>query len=258
MSTHLGERLSALLDGDLDEAAAALVRAHVAGCAECRVVLADLEIIRQQARVWADVELAPSRELWTGVARRLEATSTRPAGARADGLADTGARGATASGNRAVVVEGPTRWYRRRWSLGLPELALAASLAAAVGGALAWSGTATAPSQPDTLVAAPIIADPEPTAVDSSAVTPVSFADAQYDAAVGDLERVLRDQRQRLNPRTVMVVEQNLRVIDAAIREAGEALAADPANALLNAHLASARRRKLDLLRRAALIIEGN
>ena len=55
-----------------------------------------------------------------------------------------------------------------------------------------------------------------------------------------------------------MVLERNLRVINDAIRESHEALALDPANGLLNSHLASTRRRKLDLLRRAALITEGN
>ena len=50
----------------------------------------------------------------------------------------------------------------------------------------------------------------------------------------------------------MLVLERNLRIIDEAIREARTALDADPANALLNAHLASARQRKLNLLRRAA------
>jgi hypothetical protein len=86
----------------------------------------------------------------------------------------------------------------------------------------------------------------------------VGFSDAQFNAAVNDLERVLREQRDQLNPRTVLVLERNLRVIDDAIVEARQALAADPANTLLNAHLADARRRKLDLLRRAALITEGD
>ena len=85
-----------------------------------------------------------------------------------------------------------------------------------------------------------------------------SFADAQYDAAVVDLERVLQEQRQHLNPRTVLVLERNLRIIDEALREARAALEYDPANPLLNAHLADARRRKLDLLRKAALITEGD
>ena len=53
------------------------------------------------------------------------------------------------------------------------------------------------------------------------------------------------------------MLERNLQIIDEAIREARAALDNDPANALLNAHLAGARQRKLNLLRQAALISEG-
>jgi hypothetical protein len=68
---------------------------------------------------------------------------------------------------------------------------------------------------------------------------------------VADLEQILLDQRETLDPRTVVVIERNLRLIDEAIRQARAALDADPANTYLNSHLADARRRKLDLLRRA-------
>ena len=105
---------------------------------------------------------------------------------------------------------------------------------------------------------APVVAEADEFDIGAAQVTPVNFADAQYDAAVVDLERVLLEQRDRLDPRTVIVLERNLRIIDDAIGEARQALATDPANALLNAHLAGARQRKLDLLRRAALITEGD
>ena len=140
--------------------------------------------------------------------------------------------------------------------MGLPELALAATVLAAVGGTLLWP-RATTPV-PAVEAPAPIIAEADAFDSGEAQATPVNFADAQYDAAVVDLERVLREQRDGLDPRTVVVLERNLRIIDDAIREAREALATDPANALLNAHLAGARQRKLDLLRRAALITEGD
>jgi hypothetical protein len=83
---------------------------------------------------------------------------------------------------------------------------------------------------------------------------PANFADAQFDQAVADLEKVLVEQREALDPRTVVVIERNLRVIDEAIRQARSALDADPANTFLNSHLADARRRKLELLRRATAL----
>jgi hypothetical protein len=147
-------------------------------------------------------------------------------------------------------------WHQRRWSLGVVELAVAATLVAAVTAGLLWRGAPGAAPAPEA-GPAPVLAQVEPVGAPDGAVTTVSFADAQFDAAVADLERVLREQRSQLNPRTVQVLERNLQIIDDAIREARTALETDPANALLNAHLASARQRKLNLLRRAALISEG-
>ena len=57
-----------------------------------------------------------------------------------------------------------------------------------------------------------------------------------------------------LDPQTVMVIERNLQAIDDAISDSRAALDADPANTYLNSHLADARRRKLDLLRRATFL----
>ena len=85
-------------------------------------------------------------------------------------------------------------------------------------------------------------------------IVPANFADAQFNAAVTDLEQVLRSDRDRLDPRTVLIIERNLKAIDAAINEARMALNDDPANPYLNSHLADARRRKLDLLRHATTL----
>lgn len=239
MSPHPLDVLSDYLDDDLAPPARASVNAHLAECEQCRVVVADLVALRRTATAWRDAEAAPPADLWPGIAARL-----------------AGPRELAAAGAPPAATPGPRiAWYRRRWSVGLPELALAATLIAALGGALLWPRAVVTP--PAANAAAPIIAEAE--AFDGGGqVTPVNFADAQYDAAVVDLERVLREQRDRLDPRTVVVLERNLRVIDDAIRDAREALATDPANTLLNAHLAGARQRKLDLLRRAALITEGD
>jgi hypothetical protein len=102
----------------------------------------------------------------------------------------------------------------------------------------------------------PIQAQAEPLMPPSADVTPANFADAQFDQAVSDLERILEDQRDVLDPRTVLIIERNLAAIDEAIRQARAALDADPANPFLNSHLADARRKKLDLLRRAATIAQ--
>ena len=91
-------------------------------------------------------------------------------------------------------------------------------------------------------------------AADFARVETVSMADAQYDAAVADLEKALKAGRGQLDASTVAVVEHNLQIIDQAINQAREALAGDPANSYLSSHLVEARRRKLDLLRRATAL----
>ena len=78
-------------------------------------------------------------------------------------------------------------------------------------------------------------------------------------ALVADLEKALKAGRGRLDASTISVVEHNLQIIDQAINQAREALVGDPANSYLSGHLVEARRRKLDLLRRAtALASETN
>lgn len=229
MTDHPVDSLSAFLDDELDVTARAAVAAHLADCAACRAVLDDVTRVRDEARAWRDQLATPSAAMWATIATRLETPAPRG----------------------ATVLP----WYRRRFTVGIVELAAAASVVVALGGALLVTTVRRAPVAEGP---APIVAQMEPTDAPDTEVAAVSFADAQFDAAVTDLERVLREQRDRLNPRTVLVLERNLATIDDAIREARQALASDPANALLNAHLAEARRRKLTLLRRAAQITEGD
>lgn len=241
MTPHPLGQLSDYLDDDLAPAARVEIERHLASCDACRATLDDLRALQVQARALAAVPDTPTTDLWPGIAVRL--------GGPRDVAPVAG--GIPAEAPRVVP------WYRRRVSFGVAELALAATLVAAIGGALLLTNrrvaTPEAPAEP-----APIVAQAESLEPDADVVVPVDYADRQYDAAVTDLERVLRDHRDRLDPRTVVVLERNLRVIDDAIAEARQALTADPANTLLNAHLAGARQRKLDLLRRAALITEGD
>jgi hypothetical protein len=134
----------------------------------------------------------------------------------------------------------------------LPQLAMAATLLIAVTSAVSW--LALRPSGETTTPEAAIRAVAEPVDNARDDVARASFADAAFDAAVTDLERILNEERDRLDPRTVIVIERNLQAIDEAIREARAALDSDPANPYLNSHLADARRRKLELLRRAAAL----
>jgi hypothetical protein len=170
----------------------------------------------------------PTRDLWPGVAERLHAR-----------LADAPQERRRAPGTVTFT---------------LPQLALVASLLIAVASGLTWLTTQrpalTRREAAETVIQA--YREPTDTMAPGGLIVPANFADAQFDAAVSDLERILREERDRLDPRTVLVLERNLKVIDDAITEARMALQKDPANPFLNSHLADARRRKLDLLRQAA------
>ena len=141
----------------------------------------------------------------------------------------------------------------QQFTFTLSQLAVAASLLIAVASGLTYLATnrpaLTGGGQAQEVIQA--YSEPAGTPEQSGQIVPANFADAQFNAAVSDLERILREERGRLDPRTVLILERNLKAIDAAINEARMALDQDPANPFLNSHLADARRRKLDLLRHA-------
>lgn len=92
----------------------------------------------------------------------------------------------------------------------------------------------------------------------SSVIMPAGLSGvaAEYESAIGDLAASLEARRSELDPATVRLVEENLRVIDRAIHESEVALAADPGNEVLRQLVFSGYERKLDLLRRATRTVD--
>ncbi len=179
--------------------------------------LAADDILSQAIGQWRDEQ--PARDLWRGVATRLE-VRTAP--------------------------------RRGQISFTLPQLAMAASLLIAVASGVTWLAARQPAAPADTQRM--VVAESEAIGDVEGDVVNANFADAQFNAAVTDLEQILHEERDRLDPRTVLVIERNLQTIDAAIQEARMALDNDPANPYLNSHLADARRRKLNLLRHATTL----
>jgi len=79
--------------------------------------------------------------------------------------------------------------------------------------------------------------------------------DADYAGAIRALNETLAENRDRLDPATIAKVEASLKVIDHAIDEARQALAADPSNLTILDLLASSYERKVELLRRANALL---
>ena len=225
------DRLSDYLDGELAPGERAEVDGHLRTCSECTAVLNDLKRILGQAQALS--ARPPQRDLWPGIAGRIE------------------------------KIAAP-----RRISFTLPQFAAAAVVLMAISATIAVKVIAPAtmneiagmrPSMAPPAASpgsgAPGAGDDRGASRDLAAL-PVSLADAQYDAAVADLEKALKNGRGKLDKATIEIVEHNLQIIDQAIAQARDALAADPANTYLSGHLVETRRRKLDLLRRAAALAE--
>ena len=231
------DRLSEYVDGELTGEERASIESHLAGCPGCAATLDDLKRVLERAGTMGP--RPPQADLWPAIADRIASPGWLAAPKRA-----------------SAEAGGP-----RRFSFTLPELAAASVLIAIVSGGLAWRLQSSASPAPQQAQAAPGDARVVDVARGSDIVPdpavrfePVSLADAQYDAAVADLERALAKGRGHLDKATIAIVTENLRIIDQAIAQARTALAADPANSYLSSHLVETRRKKLDLLRRAAAL----
>jgi len=226
------DKLSDYLDGELRGDERRAVESHLAGCAQCGAVLADLKRVVARAKTARESAARPPQaDLWAAIAARIEDPSI----------------------SKVVPFE-----PRRRVSFTLPQLAAAAAVLIAISGGIAWQTAerlAGRSAQASRSIDASV---PEREAfserVDDVQAVTVSLSDPQYDAAVADLEKALKEGRGRLDESTIAIVEHNLQIIDQAIEQARQALVTDPANNYLSSHLFEARRRKLDLLRRAAAL----
>lgn len=209
--------------------------AHRARCAECTALWAELDLLSAEA---ARLPLLhPSRDLWPGIEARIEGVA--------------GAIGGSAQGSGI-----PTP-VRRSWSTrrGV-QLALAASLLVAVSSGITWQ-LATRGSVGRSAVAADLSSG-----VDGEMATALHLASFQstvrsMDKEIAELELLVAERRETLDPHTIDVLETNLRVIDRAIMESRAALIADPASRFLSEQFTNAYSSKLTLLRDAASLPIG-
>lgn len=210
------DRLDDLLAARLDAATAAAMAAHRAACDGCRAEHDGAAALALRARQLPK-SLAPARDLWPEIARRLEGDRVvRP---------DFGGRDRRPS--RA--------WWR--------HAAVAAALVAAVAVAYQlgrWQGPRVVPQSPPA-------ADAELAQVSFEAAAVLDL-ERQVATIRGQLLDVLASQD--LDAGTAEVVMDNLRVIDDAVARIERALAEDPGNPRLTRQLTFAYRQELNLLRR--------
>ena len=231
MHAEWTDRLSAYIDGELGAADAAALQRHLLACDACAAIHAELLQVTAAARDLEDV--APDRDLWSGIASRIGATALPTT---ADVLPLSGAR----------------RRDTRRFTFSLPQLAAAALVIMTLsGGAVYLLGSRTAAPQVTT---GTLVQASGNTGDVRLTTAPVDEPSPQYDSDVADLERTLQQQRAQLDPETVEVIERSIESIDLAIHEARAALEADPGNPYLHRQLDNTMQKKLDILRRATRV----
>jgi hypothetical protein len=277
--------LADYLEADAPDAVRAAVEAHAEECAACSALLADLQEIPVQAA--ALPALAPSRDLWSGIAERIDARVLpleRPAVRTIVPARRSWARPAVAAAALVVATAGithyATRWFER-------QNATAVASAPAPTRAAPESITTTLPQVAEVTPPAPpstssgpgtTLGQPNaqrggertPTAVASnrapsgragtsgarlvSASTVMNQTEPMYDREISELRTIVKSRRSTLDPRTIAVLEQSIAVIDSAIAQSRSALAKDPASGFLANQLNHSLEKKVELLRTAAML----
>ncbi len=253
-------------EGDLDEVARRRLEAHAASCARCSGLVRDVNGIRTEAASLR--EMVPSRDLWQGIEARIQPAVVPIAAVPRPGISRKWMVAAAAA---LVVSTASITWLAASRSLAgrvaeatppnPPQAASAVAmdrrgvasdaLDAMTGGV---SGTEGAEGGTNRGSIGGSAAARLPRLAAASDEPAAAAADLAYGAEIRQLQSVLAERRQELDPATVKIVEDNLRLIDIAVRQARAALAADPASAFLADQLNKALEKKAGLLRTVALL----
>lgn len=214
------DRLDDYVSGTLPPGAAADLHRHLEGCDGCRAEEAALRALLSGAAALPR-EIAPPRDLWAGIAARLEP--------------------------RAPPAAAPTPLHPRRIRQP-PAWLLAAAAVLLMAGTSLVTALVVGGGRGDTVLpVASVQADP-PANTAFAAFRP---AEREYRRAIDELEALLASHREELAPETVATLETNLAIIDGAIRESRAALAADPMSRDLAGLLSALYDTKVDVLQRA-------
>ncbi len=264
------EQLAAYLEGDLAPADQGTAEQHLAECASCGAVLAELRAISSGAATLP--LLTPSRDLWSGIESRITTPVTsfasapsvaRPVPRRTWGLAIAAAA--------LIAVSAGTTYLVATHGGGTAAPAITVAQQPVAQQPVAQQPVAQQPvaQQPPTqhrdsldgasasIVPAPRVATTQAPAAKATLASRSKkelSAARVYDNEITMLDSVVRTRRESLDPRTVAIIEQNLRIINKAITESRAALAKDPKSPLLSNQLDNVLGSKVELLRTVAFL----
>ena len=243
---HVDTVLSAWFEGDLELAERQAVDAHLRECLRCASLVRDIEAIRRDAASLSG--MAPSRDLWDGIAARIEAPvielTPRQAPAprrRAWQMAAAAVVLVAASSGVTYVL---TSAERRAPSA--EQLASTAGDSMTPAAPVSGNPGVLTPSRRSTPRGSTLLVRAEPMA-----------PEVMYDQEITRLRAILDERRGSLNTATVAAVEKSLKAIDVAISDARAALASDAQSRFLNEQLNRTLEKKLGVLRRVALLPVG-
>lgn len=266
------DSLMAYLEHETDDAMRAAIERHAVTCVECGALLADLRKLRVDASNLP--ELTPSRDLWSGIAARIETPvvaldarrgqdvrrTTRAVVRRAlfaASIVGAGAIGYFAASRRApatvapaVATVQPTVQPETVYRIASPAQDSAARLTQRVASTALSGVVSDAPEAP--AVTTPTARTPVVPVSDVANV--VANMSRDYDREIVRLRALIEQRRNQMDPVTVAIIEKNLQVIDAAIAECKKAIARDPASRFLIESLNQSFQTKVELMRTAALL----
>ena len=276
------DSLADFLERDLAEPARASMESHALTCAECGSLLADLRKLRVDAASLP--VLTPSRDLWSGIAARIDAPVI-PLNVGRGVDADRAYRhpgfpsrfrrtsGMIAAAAALVAITSGVTYVATMESVNREAAGRVAATPATVttpviASALPDSSTPTvdartprvdAPRSARDVAVRPDVPRVSPRGgVSSLASNPTAktklAAEVTYDREIGRLRTILQQRRAQIDPVTVSIIERNLKVIDDAIAQCRAALAKDPASRFLMESLNNALESKLELMRTAAML----
>jgi hypothetical protein len=261
--------LADYLEGDAPDAVRAAMETHAAVCADCRQLLEDIGTIRDEAA--ALPTLTPSRDLWAGIADRIEAPVIPFEKKRSTIVVRrTWARPAIAAAALVVFTAGITYGVTKKYS---NDVAPASPVLPGARDSILPSAPSTGTSNPTVAIAGPSVPSAPTPNTERRSPTPsgesappagaylandgervIDETRPMYDREIDKLRQIVKARRTQLDPKTITVLEQSIAVIDSAIAQSRRALKADPASGYLAKELNQSLEKKVELLRTAAML----
>jgi len=207
--------ISRAIDGELPARDRARLERHLAACAECRELEADLRrIVAGAARLEAP---EPSESVWGGIRASLE---TAGKAERESGWGGAVRRPALGFGRPALRYAGVA----------------AAALILVVAGIVAGRRFGRGPVAPG------------PEARERYTLAKLDEAERYYQQAINSLSEAFAAQKGVLAPEVAGLFDRNLSVVDAAIRACRQAVSAEPDDLEARNYLLAAYTQKMTLL----------